>query len=222
VGEMELDNFGPDGGINISQKHKTFLWLWSKCGTTHMKQVLDNFDFKFYRIKNGELFLDLNSISQNHRCLLFNGHENYKVLAAIRNPYSKFFSEFTFTSNVKEHEKITLTEKNIERFTEFLEDRISSDLFVRENCCDFLVRTPDYIVRVENLYEDYMKIPFVVESDYFKSGELKEKTKVRVNVTNEDENLWKKFYTQNTADLVYYRTSKYFELFGYDKNSWKK
>jgi hypothetical protein len=184
-----------------------------------MKQTLNNFDFKFYRIVKGELSLESNSISNNHRCLLFNGHENYKVLAAIRNPYSKFFSEFTFTSKP---EKILLTEKNIERFTEFLEDKFSSDFLVRENCCDFFVRTPDYVVRVENLYEDYSKIPFIIESDYFKSGKLKEKTKVRVNVSNEDESLWKKFYTKNTADLVYYRMPRYFDLFGYDKNSWKK
>jgi hypothetical protein len=40
-------------------------------------------------------------------------------------------------------------------------------------------------------------------------------------VTNEDEFLWKKFYTQQTADMVYYRMSRYFELFGYEKNSWQ-
>jgi len=216
---MKLDDINSEGGINVSQKHKTILWLWSKCGTTHMKGILDDFDFKYYQIKDGELSLSLNYISQNHRCLLFNGHENYKVLAAIRNPYSKFFSEFTFT---RKPEKITLTQKNIERFTDFLEEKASNDFLVHENCCDFLVRTPDYVVRVENLYEDYSKIPFIVESNYFKCGKLKEKTKVRVNVSNEDESLWKKFYTKNTADLVYYRMPRYFDLFGYDKNSWKK
>jgi tRNA A-37 threonylcarbamoyl transferase component Bud32 len=32
-------------GINISLKHKTFLWLWGKCGTTHMTQILKGLEF---------------------------------------------------------------------------------------------------------------------------------------------------------------------------------
>jgi hypothetical protein len=86
----------------------------------------------------------------------------------------------------------------------------------------FSQRVPDYPVRLENLYEDYSKIPFIVESEYYKSGELKKATTQKVNVSNEDENLWKEFYTQETADMVYYRMPRYFDLFGYDKNSWKK
>ena len=34
------------------------------------------------------------------------------------------------------------------------------------------------------------------------------------------EGLWKNYYTQQTADMVYYRMPRYFEMFGYDKNSW--
>jgi predicted nucleotidyltransferase len=87
---------------------------------------------------------------------------------------------------------------------------------------DFDGRIPDYAVRLENLYEDYSKIPFIVESEYYKSGELKKAITQKVNVSNEDETLWKKFYTQEIADIVYYRMPRYFDLFGYDKNSWKK
>jgi hypothetical protein len=78
------------------------------------------------------------------------------------------------------------------------------------------------VVRVESLYEDYSKIPFIVESDYYKSGELKKMTTQKINVSNKDEFLWKKFYTQEIADIVYYRMLRYFEMFGYDKDSWKK
>jgi hypothetical protein len=87
---------------------------------------------------------------------------------------------------------------------------------------DFTERVPDYPVRLENLYEDYSKIPFIVESDYFKSGELKNEVNKKINVSNEDENLWRKFYTQEIADIIYYRMPRYFELFEYEKNSWKQ
>ena len=206
-------------GINISLKHKTFLWLWGKCGTTHMTQILKGLDFKFYLVENNNLLLKNNHIVQDHSCYVFPGHENFKLLAAIRNPYAKFFSEFIFTNNT---EKIECSQKNKERFREDLENRLNKRLRFTENCCDFFDREPDYPVRLENLFEDYSKIPFIVESDYYKSGRLEEKTKVRVNVSNEDEFRWKKFYTQQTADMVYYRMPRYFELFGYDKNSWQQ
>ena len=93
--------------------------------------------------------------------------------------------------------------------------------FLSKNCIDFSERIPDYSVRVENLYDDYSKIPFIVESEYYKSGQLKKDVEVKVNVSNEDENLWRNFYTQEIADIIYYRMPRYFELFGYDKNSWK-
>jgi hypothetical protein len=206
-----------DAGINISQKHKTFLWIWGKCGTTHMKEILKGFDFKYYTLENNTLVLRNTNIVQDHSCNVFPGHENYKLLAAIRNPYAKFFSEFIFTNKT---EKIEHSQKNKERYLKDLESRLNQRLRFMDNCCDFFDREPDYPVRLENLFEDYSKIPFIIESDYYKSGRLEEKTKVKVNVSNEDENSWKKFYTQQTADMVYYRMPRYFELFGYDKNSW--
>lgn len=214
----KMTNLSNEGGLNVSEKNKTFLWLWSKCGTTHMKEIMSNFDFKYYMIRDEKLIFASNVIQQNHRCLLFKGHENYKILAAVRNPYSRFFSEFTFTNRP---EKFDLTQKNKDKFEKFLEYFVSNESNFGENCYNFFYRKPDYAVRVENLFEDYSKIPFIVESDYYKSGLLKKKTEVKVNVTNEDEFLWKKFYTQQTADMVYYRMSRYFELFGYEKNSWQ-
>jgi hypothetical protein len=184
-----------------------------------MKEILKGFDFKYYTLENNTLVLRNTNIVQDHSCNVFPGHENYKLLAAIRNPYAKFFSEFIFTNKT---EKIEYSQKNKERYLKDLESRLNQRLRFMDNCCDFFDREPDYPVRLENLFEDYSKIPFIIESDYYKSGRLKEKTKIRVNVSNEDEFSWKKFYTQQTADMVYYRMPRYFELFGYDKNSWQQ
>lgn len=207
-----------NSSINVSQKHKIILWLWKKCGTSHMTKIMSNYDFRFYKIVNDTLVVQNGKVVQKHYCNLFKGHENYKILAAVRNPYSRFFSEFTFN---RKPEEFTYNETNKENFRlSIYQSTVFSDLISNE-CVDFFQRIPDYPVRLENLYEDYSKIPFIVESEYFKSGDLKRDLTKKINVSNNDENLWKKFYTQETADIVYYRMPRYFELFGYDKNSWK-
>jgi hypothetical protein len=204
--------------VNVSQKHKTILWLWKKCGSTHMTKIMNKYDFKYYKVENDNLTLIANEIGKNHSCNLFVGHENFKIVSAVRNPYTRFFSDYTFNRLPQE---FTYTEKNKENFRIHIYKIIMNSELFYDSCIDFTERVPDYPVRLENLYEDYSKIPFIVESDYFKSGELKEDVNKKINVSNEDENLWRKFYTQEIADIIYYRMPRYFELFGYDKNSWK-
>lgn len=204
--------------INVSEKHKSILWLWKKCGTSHMTRILNKFDFNYYEIKGSRLHLLKKGIVQKHYCNLFNGHENYKIISAIRNPYSRFFSEFTFK---RSNEEFIPDEENKETFRNFIYQTTVFSEVLNNDCIDFSNRIPDYPVRLENLYEDYSKIPFIIESEYFKSGELKKDLDIKVNVSNVDVNLWKNFYNQEIADIIYYRMPRYFEIFGYDKNSWK-
>lgn len=206
--------------FNVSQKHMVILWLWQKCGTSHMIKIMNKYDFKYYKIRGDSLILLKNHVVQKHYCNLFHGHENYKILAAVRNPYSRFFSEYTST-RFGLREDFICNETNKEKFRLFIYQRTVYSHSISNNCVDFSERIPDYPVRLENLYEDYSKIPFIVESEYYKSGELKKETTKKINVSNNDENLWRKFYTQEIADIIYYRMPRYFELFGYDKNSWK-
>jgi hypothetical protein len=208
-----------NSSINLSQKHKIILWLWKKCGTSHMAKIMNKYDFKYYRIEDDNLILLQDHVVQKHYCNLLPGHENYKILAAVRNPYSRFFSEYTF---FRSKEEFSLNEINKEKFRTFIYQITISTEILSNECVDFSQRIPDYSVRLENLYEDYSKIPFIVESEYYKSGELKKDISIKVNVSNEDDNLWRKFYTQEIADIIYYRMPRYFELFGYDKNSWKQ
>lgn len=199
--------------INVSKIHNTFLWVWAKTGTSHMVEVLRDFGFDNYGITETGLIFISKGISQIHTCSFFPGHENYKMMVSARNPYSRFFS-FYRHSNRGFYENMT-----IEGFREFLENTIIG--YGTHDCVTFSERFPDYYVRVESMFQDYCKIPFIIESDLYKSGNLELLCQKKINYDS-DNHFWKDFYNQSLADLVYYGTQEYFRFFGYDKNSWKK
>jgi hypothetical protein len=75
---------------------------------------------------------------------------------------------------------------------------------------------PTYIIHSENLYEDYLKIPFVENSNLNKSGVLKEILSKKINegrikVNKPD------YLTDKNKELIYSFLKNQFELFGYEK-----
>ena len=83
------------------------------------------------------------------------------------------------------------------------------------------VRIPDYSLRSENLYEDYLKIPFIKESKLYSSGILKDLCNKKIHerkikLSSEG------YFNQRIADLIYYNMVNYFESFNYHKDSWKE
>lgn len=198
---------------NISEEHNTFLWLWDKTGTTHAKTVLSNFNFRHFGIDGDKKVLLTNEIIQYHRCALFPGHENYKLFVTARNPYTRFASLFKYS---------TMDEKKFtkEEFRNFVEFTIQVISNVAE-CSLFRNRLPDYYVRVESLYEDYCRIPFINNSELRKTGKLQNLCRKVVNPARFNY-YWKDFYDKSIADTIYFASQNYFDFFGYDKNSWKK
>lgn len=194
--------------LEISLEHNFFLWMPAKTGTTLAKKVLKNFGFHTYKIINGEIDLTEKYDMHVHTACLFSTHHQYQFIATIRNPYQTFISYFPNKSISKEKIKETLEKK-------FLGSAVQNKFF------SYWERLPDYTISVENPLEDYLKIPFIAESELHKSGELKRIIDSKPNKSpfNYD---WKDFYDKKLADLVYYNTSQYFDMFGYDKNSWKK
>lgn len=178
-----------------------------------MKENLKYFDFNFYMFDGRKRTFLSKGITQQHTCQLFEGHHEYKMIASARNPYSRYVSLYKMAQsggNLK---------AKIQDFEEFLETQVFHH--TNFDCVTFHSRIPDYFIRVENLFEDYSKIPFIIKSDYYKSGLLKEFCNKKINKTK-IENDWRDYYNQSKADLVFYNTQNYFEILGYDKNSWKK
>jgi hypothetical protein len=195
--------------MNVSLEYKTFLWTQQKTGSILALEVFREFGVKCYPIKNDIIDFTKSVISHPHHPCLFKGHENYSMIATIRNPYSSIFSEYS------QGKKQVSTEE----FRVFLEKKFHSK--GRDPFFDDWKRNPDYVLKIENLMEGYSSIPFIKESQYFKSGLLEETINRKPNKNIFDYN-WKDYFNKQIADLIYYSTSKYFINFGYHKDSWIK
>jgi len=191
--------------LNISKKNKVFVWTPMSTASRLAWKIFDNFEFSSYNVNNGGVLLK-NSFEHNHFFGLPQNHEEYKLILTCRNPYTRA------TAGI---DGLNSREDLIRQ----LEQQYQNPLHLRFYSL-LKYRKPDYFLRVENLLEDYLKIPFIRESDFYKSGKMEKlmgdnpyKNKVYIN---------RPIIDKKIADLIYYNNSYYFELLGYDKNSWKQ
>lgn len=207
--------FFEDFFFNASYKHRVALWIPQKTGTSTLKRILDNYDFKSYRRERNEIFLESEKILQVHTCYDYSFLGDFKILASVRNPYERFVSEYKFS-----YRPSKVTKDGLLEFIENFFSEGNPNFLSVMNCYLFRTSTPDFFVRIENLFEDLSKIPFIVNDDFYTSGNLEKMTKIKFN-ENRNKVFWKDLMTKDSADFIYYNLANYFEMFGYDKNSWK-
>ena len=192
--------------MNISEKNKFFLWLIPKCGTTHAVKI-------FNRIGDDIIF------EHTHDHYYPENHLEYDFIATIRNPYSRFVSLFRYSLDGDSILKVDI--KNLKsEFNDFVSKMVQQSPLMRGYY--FKQRLPDYTLRLEHLYYDYIKIPFILKSPLYRSSELLELCRIKENESPSLKQIpWQDFYTETTADLVYYSTANTFELGQYKKDSWR-
>jgi len=204
--------------ILFSKKYGVILWLPEKTGSTHCWSLMSDFEFKRYTLDLKKQIDYSNGISENrhsHEHNLPNEHQKFLLIQTMRNPYTMLSSYFRMNRI-----KVNIPNKNI--FYSFVYETIYNDSYKIISHYNYSIRKPNYFIRVEHLFEDYSKIPFIRESELFKSGNLELKCKIPLNKNTHNFTSWQDLYTQETADLVYYNFSKIFSEMGYDKDSWKK
>jgi hypothetical protein len=191
--------------LNVSKKYNFFIWMPATCGTTHAVNIFKKFDKDF-------LFI------HSHKIDFFDGHWSYDLISLQRNPYARYVSMF---NNVFGHDKSLGLNKVRNNFNVFL-----NSTFQNSDTLKYILkyheRNPDYFIRLEHLFEDYSKIPFIKKTDFYKSGQLELECSIPKNKNTTNGFTWKELHTPQTADLVYYNTSLIFDLCDYDKDSWKK
>ena len=196
----------------ISEKYNSFIWLLARTGSNHMVTIIKHYDFKHYIHYDCNKELYSEKLEASHYCNLFDGHENYNFISSIRNPYSLEVSSFRMNKWLDNPK---------ESFKRFIDGKYFTKFGEKKPIMKF-PRVPDFFIRMENLYEDYSKIPFIVNSEYYKSGELKKQIDIKINNNIVDDRDWREFYDDECAEIVYSNNIEIFNLNHYDKDSYKK
>lgn len=222
---------------NKSEVNKCFTITYPHTGSRLMMNILDNFNFDTYELKNNKLIYRKSGSQHNHTFDLFEGHENYKLMISCRNPYDIFVSKFRFWLGGVRVMKSTFNLKS--EFLEFIEEFIfeveertwfkPSHLLKSEK---ILTRPIDYRIKLENLEESYLNVPFISESEFAKNGSLHKELKNKIGdhkklklvkpwVPHLPED-FRDYFTQEIADLIYNNFTELFVFMDYHKDSWKK
>jgi len=165
--------------------------------------------------------------SHTHAQGIPEGYEDYPILCNVRNPYSRMVSGF-LDVNVKEnHDDLQNIFKNyvIERTSEEIRTQDFDHFYMGE--WEQIGRRPDYLIRVEHMEEDLRNLPMLPKGDKFEEVIMgcvrnnRHKNENPHDEYNGNHQHYQKYYTQEIADIVYETHKEYFELGGYDKDSWK-
>ena len=200
---------------NISEKFKSFLWIPPKTGSYHAIWVLENFDFYYSEMTPDRKTIQkyFQKTEHSHQIALFDGHEKYNLICTARHPLKRVFSAFIYTSHNRK--STDLSKKAFVNF--FIREFHGGDSAWFEGLF-FNERTPDYFLRTENLYEDYLKIPFVRDSELATSGKLKEMCKEKKNSFEKKDLKIEEYFTDDMIDCMYKKYKEYYDLLGYNYN----
>jgi len=203
--------------ITYSDIHKSILWTPPKTGSSHAAFMFTHFEFstKFF---NKETFELVNSrptamIGHHHNCIITDQLKDYDVICTTRNPYSRLLSGFFYMT-------ITQTELTVQNFRKFFAKQMDKPTILHDAYYGYS-KIPKYFLRTENLYEDYLKIPFVSESKLNQCGLLYDLCNMKINksinyVPTKD------FYTMDMIDYLYDNYRNLFDIDGYEKDSYKQ
>ncbi len=157
----------------------------------------------------------------HHHCMKIPQiYEDYSILCTARNPYSRLISGWNMSMNGTDDESKRTSFKSY--FSKTIDNQFQSANGFPFGLDGFLHnKTPKYFLRIECLYHDYIQIPFIRNSKLNKSGVLYELCNKKIHSTGDKKKSLKEYYTEDMADFMYNKFKYYFDLLGYDKDSWK-
>lgn len=211
--------------MNGSHEMKFIWWGTAGCGSRTTQVFLVQAGCKDLKNYN-EGFEIPQQGSHTHAQGIPEGMEEYPIICNVRNPYSKCVSSYLDESSDKNHENYDISFKDwLLKLTH--EDRITRDadhFYMLE--WEGFGRRPDYLIRLEYMEEDLRKLPMFEHNQDFEDAMFGIRNNIYKNENPRDEYIgqlqhFQKYYDQEIANLVYNTHKEYFELSGYDKDSWK-
>ena len=165
------------------------------------------------------------------------GREGFPVISNARNPYARAVSYFLDISR----ESYRKGEGEIEDIKKWIINLVTHNIGFRYwNEWLQMETYPTYYIRVDSLEKDIKNIPLIIKNSKPEALESALDNNIRKDNYNEryqwlehpemkwqreyDENgqfMWRHFYDQELADIVYEKWEPAFTLQGFDKDSWK-
>lgn len=163
--------------------------------------------------------------------------KEFPVISNARNPYARAVSYFLDISLQRYQDE----KREIENIKKWIINLVTHDMGYRYwNEWSQIETHPTYYIRVDSLEKDIKNIPLIVKNSKPKALETALDNNIRKDAYNErkywleypemkwqreyDENgqfMWRHFYDQELADIVYEKWEPAFTLQGFDKDSWK-
>lgn len=197
---LKVDNVGMrNGGNNISEKYN-FQWIApERTGSRKISEILTYYDFK----KNGNNVNNFGRYNYNHNVEPNEEGTNYKVICNARNPYGRVYSLFKNFYPV-------ISDKSKEGFRKFLIEDLPKGQMM-----DMIINPKsdkpfDYIIRLEYMKEDLMKLPFILD--------VLTESQIDMLLTHGKEiDNYEDYYDDDMKEIVYNLTEHQFKLWGYEK-----
>ena len=188
--------------MNHSDKHKILWATPMRTATRSCIPIQKYFGFEVYG---------------QHDLKIPKDKDGYFFVLNTRNPYIRMVSIYHLFCN-----NFGLIPNN---FNNWIREKLAEEIKYPNQTLDYQIflkkkisKTPDLIIKVENLYSDILKIPIFTDN----SDELFDIVNNSI-LTNDYSSGYdyREFYDQDLADYVYSHLEEDFVYFNYNKDSWK-
>lgn len=214
--------------MNFIDSEKTIWILPERTATRTIGQLLNFWDIKIYEGNTLKICKPQKNIrgefSQmlRHEWRLPDLHEDYELLLNIRNPYTRmksYYYSLFLKNDCKDTNDCELS------FLEFVDKHCRKEGGMLDHLSFeqiYETRPPQMVIRYENLKEDLLKVPFILNK-IETSGEFRlEWSRVVENNIFDGETKGSNYsYTEEEAEKIYRLFSNQFKLFGYEEDSWR-
>jgi len=184
---------------NVSEKYK-FIWLApERTGSRKVAEILGYYGF----VNKGNILFNSGKYNYSHYSPNIDGFEGYKLICNSRNPYSRVYSLFkNFYYGSKDKSK--------ESFKRYLTEGLPQGQMMRMVVNPPITVKPDYIIRLEYMTDDLLKLPFIFDV-------LTEKQVHLLSHHEKPIDSWEEFYDEESKTIVYDLLKYQFDMFGYEK-----
>jgi hypothetical protein len=219
--------------MNVSTKVQHIWWATMRCGSRSFSEIMKHYGFfNYHHSKVYSESTCLKKISHTHECNVPAEYSHYPIIMQVRNPYSRAVSIWHLSCfrNFKKTLKVS------QDFEEYVLTNKGAIMDSYEHAAQ--KHKPTYIIKYENMQEDIKKLPFldlnnpevlrdynnnILRNNYKYEGVDDERGDIKRDVQDNRFSDWRSYYSSNPklAEIIYEKYKGQFELFGYDKDSWK-